>query len=237
MQENTQRPKTDGFGLLGLSVETLKGKQSVRATFQLPDPLIELLGLVASLFGVKQKSLFDQLLQDDESLWQLADLQLHKGKEEASRRPKTYVISKRSLELLDSVAKQRRVPRDFLVENSIRRLLPVLRREQEKHENRLKICTEAEQFIQAGNALRETAGTLLGKDDQLVEIVSKMVDQCEEQMLRLRELLRKGESIARFETERLTGEDEKQKNEDRVRWSSEKKSKGTMVSVNPQDKR
>ena len=47
-----------------LTVDDLKGKQSVRATFRLPQQVIELLTLIAGQLGIKQKSLFDQLIED-----------------------------------------------------------------------------------------------------------------------------------------------------------------------------
>ena len=63
----TKQRENDGLDdLLGdrLSLEGLQGRQSVRATFQLPLRMIDLLGAVASQFGVKQKSLLDSLFED-----------------------------------------------------------------------------------------------------------------------------------------------------------------------------
>ncbi|RPI51694.1 MAG: hypothetical protein EHM49_06780, partial [Deltaproteobacteria bacterium] len=51
---------------LTITAMGLRGKQSVRATFRLPDHIIKLLGMVASQLGLKQKSLFDQLVEDKE---------------------------------------------------------------------------------------------------------------------------------------------------------------------------
>lgn len=198
MRENRSIHKANNINGLGLSIESLKGKQSVRTTFQLPDKLIELLGLVASQFGVKQKSLFDQLLKDTDTLMQLADTGFEQHRQGTDRRPKTYVISKRSLDLLDSVAKSRQVPRDFLVEHSIRRLMPVLRREQEKHQKRRRVYDEAERFLECGESLQADAAKLLGEDDQLTEIVQKMIEQCREHLGRVRDLVEKGESVAQF---------------------------------------
>ena len=63
-----------------LTSTILKKKQSVRATFRLPDEIINLLSVVASQLGLKQKSLLDQLVEDKELLDQTG------GKKDCRRR-------------------------------------------------------------------------------------------------------------------------------------------------------
>ena len=46
----------------------LRGKQSVRATFKLSARAIEAMSIVAVHLGIKQKSLFDHLIEDMQSL-------------------------------------------------------------------------------------------------------------------------------------------------------------------------
>lgn len=46
----------------------LRGRQSVRATFKLSEKAIDALSIVAIHLGIKQKSLFDQLINDTSSL-------------------------------------------------------------------------------------------------------------------------------------------------------------------------
>ena len=58
---------------LFISAQGLKGRQSVRATFKLPEYTINLLGIVASQLGIKQKSLFDQLVDDKVVLTEVAE--------------------------------------------------------------------------------------------------------------------------------------------------------------------
>ena len=101
----------------GLSLKGLQGRQSVRATFQLPENAIELLGLVASQFGVKQKSLLDQLVEDVTMLATLADDggQAAPGRHRNDRRRKTFVLSKRTLDALDDAARETSLPRDLLL--------------------------------------------------------------------------------------------------------------------------
>jgi len=57
--------------MIDLTVGDLKKKQSVRATFKLPQQSIALLSMVARQLGVKQKSLFDQLLDEQVALTKL----------------------------------------------------------------------------------------------------------------------------------------------------------------------
>lgn len=62
MSENkTDNNSHPNSGLI-ITSQGLRGKQSVRATFKLPEHIIKLLGGVATQLGVKQKSLFDQLV-------------------------------------------------------------------------------------------------------------------------------------------------------------------------------
>lgn len=196
---NEQQRKT----ALDISVESLKGKQSVRATFRLPNELIELLGLVANQFGLKQKSLFDQLVEDGESLVHIAESTADSRRRKGERRPKTFVISKKTLDLLEKIARERQVPRDVLVEASIKRLLPLLTLEQEKHEKRLELYNEGEKFMRQGRQLTENAKKFLGENDQVTEAITEMVRSCEETMSKLAELVEKGKSVAGFRPKSL----------------------------------
>lgn len=105
----------------------LRGDQSVRVTFRLPRELIDVLGLLAEQFGVKRKSLFDQLVEDGVMLDEVADsIASMNGEDGVQRRPITFVVSKRFLQTLQQVANSRRISRHILIEALIRRLLPLL---------------------------------------------------------------------------------------------------------------
>jgi hypothetical protein len=105
----------------------LRGDQSVRVTFRLSRELIDVLGLLAGQFGVKRKSLFDQLVKDggvlDEVAESIASMNREGGEQ---RRPTTFVVSKRFLQVVQQIAKARCIQRDILVEALIRRSLPLL---------------------------------------------------------------------------------------------------------------
>ena len=50
--------------LPGASPAALRGKQSIRATFRLTANCINAINIVATQLGIKQKSLFDHLIED-----------------------------------------------------------------------------------------------------------------------------------------------------------------------------
>jgi len=99
---------------------------------------IEALSIVAVHLGIKQKSLFDHLIEDVQTLNAIAKEIEAEEFRSLSRIQKTFVISRRTLVCLDEISRQFRAPRDALVEYSIQRLLPVIHREREKHRRRKK---------------------------------------------------------------------------------------------------
>ncbi len=189
-----------------ISEARLRGRQSVRTTFRLPVYLIELLGIIAGQFGVKQKSLFDQLIEDSEVLDEVAAWVAGYTPENIERRPKTYVLSKDSLLALERVAAERRISRDILVEISIRRLLPLLLAERDKHAKRVKILGDMEKYLQQGHELQASAENLLGKTDPVYEMISKMVRLGEEKVLDLTGIVAKGKGLEKVRVERFLGD-------------------------------
>lgn len=169
--------------VLALSADTLKGRQSVRATFKLPSQVIELLSLAANQLGLKQKSLFDQLVEDREVLEQVASAAERYHPVQERRQQKTYVVSRNSLCALDYVAKIHRLPRDLLVELSIQRLLPVISSEQEKQQNRKQVLGEMEAYLRQGLELLAKTQQMLGEDPasrQLALVLAQLRGSVEE---------------------------------------------------------
>jgi len=180
---------------IDLSIDELKGRQSVRATFRLPKQAIELLSVIASQLGIKQKSLFDQLVEDMSVLGRIAQEAQHYAPGETERRQKTFVISRNSLVALDYIAQQQRIPRDVLVEFSIRRLLPVIESELKKHEKRKILLREMQNYLQQGQKILQKAETLLGRDDQLCQMIEHQVDLCERNTALLSGMVEKGKPM------------------------------------------
>ncbi len=182
----------------------LRERQSVRTTFRLPVDLIEVLGLLAGQFGVKQKSLFDQLVEDGELLDEVADHAASLRLPEAvQRRAKTYVLSKRSLQALQQAAKARRIPRDTLVEVSIRRLLPLLLAERERHRKRMAFQVELEDLQRRGRELLAESEKRLGAADPVTEMLAEMVRVGEEKLLVFGQMVARGSALEELELERL----------------------------------
>jgi hypothetical protein len=150
---------TDASGLIE--------KQSVRATFRLSADFIEALGALSAQLGIRQKSLFDHLMEDLESLHAIAARVQESRLDKTTRIQKTFVISKKSLDSLDSVSKNSPVSRDDLVEHSIQRLLPIILAERKKQNQREEAMDRiAAHFNQASELLNEIM-EIVGKDDPI----------------------------------------------------------------------
>jgi hypothetical protein len=183
-----------------LTSTSLKKKQSVRATFRLPDKVINLLSIVASQLGLKQKSLLDQLVEDKDFLDRLAEKKI--AAEDFARkevRPKTFVVSRNSLHTLDNIAREKNISRDLLVEISIRRLVPVLNSEHEKQTNRKRIHEDAEEFFKQGEKLLQKASRVLGQEDDYFILLKRTIQICKENDRELKSIVDKGKAIDDFD--------------------------------------
>ena len=143
----------------------LRGRQSVRATFKLSAKAIETMSIVAIHLGIKQKSLFDHLIEDVQSLKLIAREVESERFNRIGRIQKTFVISRRTLSSLDETSKRFNAPRDALVEYSIQRLLPVIARERKKHRRRKEILRDMNTCMENGLKILQKSKTLLGEDD------------------------------------------------------------------------
>ena len=175
-----------------LTMDDLKGKQSVRATFRLPQQVIDLLTVIAGQLGIKQKSLFDQLVEDASTLEQAAREAKEFSGGDGERRQKTFVISRNSLLLLNDVAKQKEVPRDLLVEISIKRLLPIMESEIEKHRKRKGLLKDMKTYLQQGKVLLEKTETLLGTDDLLYHMIENQIALARKNISAMDQVVQKG---------------------------------------------
>lgn len=175
-----------------LTIEELKGRQSVRTTFKLPKHVIDLLTVIAGQLGIKQKSLFDQLVQDASALERVAREAKEHSEERVERRPKTFVMSRSSLELLNSVAEQKKISRDLLVEISIRRLLPIIETEIEKHMKRKTLLEDMKNYLHQGKVLLKKTDDLMGRDDVLYEMIENQVNLAKKNLSAVNQAVKKG---------------------------------------------
>ena len=164
---------------LELDSRQLKGKQSVRATFKLPEQSIDLLRVTATHLDVKQKSLIDQLVENRQILEKVAGEAQSSVQKNAQRRQKTFVLSRKSLDMLDEISMMYNISRDYLVELSIERLIPFLESEQEKHRCRRDLIQEVEHYVSQGKKLLIKADEMLGKNDRFRTHLEKIIIHCE----------------------------------------------------------
>ena len=143
----------------------LRGRQSVRATFKLSARAIDVLSIVATQLGIKQKSLFDHLIEDEQSLNVIANEIEDEVFDALERVQKTFVVSRRTLSCLEQTSQQFNAPRDALVEYSIQRLLPVIAKERERHSKRKAILNDINAHLAQGLKILQKAQSLLGEDD------------------------------------------------------------------------
>lgn len=183
----------------GFSVEAIKGMQSVRATFTLPKYAINLITTVASQLGVKQKSIFDHLVENENIFNRIADEAQAYQPEKDQRSQKTFVISKNCLSTLDTFAREYKLPRDVLVELSIRQLDPVIAKEKEKHENRKILLKEMENFRQVQKHLLDKARYLVGGDDDTIRKLEGVFAQYDRSVDELKGVIEKGRTMEQFQ--------------------------------------
>ncbi len=87
-------------------------------------------------WGSNKNQFFTILLENTQVLKNMAS-ELENTEFDRHRRiQKTVVISRRSLSFLDTISSKHNAPRDALVEYSVRRLLPIIAKERERHEKR-----------------------------------------------------------------------------------------------------
>ncbi len=176
MKRKQKKESADMFSLPQPSSFDLRGRQSVRATFRLTAQAINALSIVSIHLGIKQKSLFDHLIEDSQALSQIArELQALEF-DQPDRIQKTFVLSRRTLSCLDRVSKESDTSRDALVEYSLHRLLPLIEKEREKHEKRKDVLNILTGYVNEGRKILERAGEILGEEDPVCERMTEGVN-------------------------------------------------------------
>ena len=169
MKKNKVKQWDIDFSLSNPSAMDLRGRQSVRATFRLSEACIDAITVLSAQLGIKQKSVFDHLMEDAQVLKDIAREMENIEMDSHERIQKTFVISRRSLSFLDSISSEYDAPRDALVEYSVRRLLPIIAREREKHEKRKDLLAEISNHFAEGEKILSKADEILGTEDPVVK--------------------------------------------------------------------
>lgn len=170
--------KTTQTGLLFInhpSSSDLRGRQSVRATFKLSPRAIHAISIVSVHLGIKQKSLFDLLFEDTQTLSSVAENLQNQLNTQSPRIQKTYVLSRKTLQTLEEITKTSSAPRDALVEYSINRLESIITAEKEKHKIRKELAEELSDYLAKGRRILKKTTALLGKDDPVSQQISNAI--------------------------------------------------------------
>ena len=180
----------------------LRGRQSVRATFRLSEDCIDAISILSAQLGIKQKSVFDHLMEDVNVLKEMArELTKTEFDRHGNRIQKTFVISRRSLSFLDMIASKHNAPRDALVEYSVRRLLPIIARERQKHEKRKELLTEISNHFTKGEKVLSKAEEMLGTDDPIVNKLQTAMSAYKNAFDDITNFIERGKIIEKFHHE------------------------------------
>ena len=177
----------------------LRGRQSVRATFRLSEACIDAITVLSAQLGIKQKSVFDHLMEDAQILKDMARGLENIEFDPHKRIQKTFVISRRSLSFLDSISSKYDAPRDALVEYSDRRLLPIIAKERKRHEKRKELLADISDHFSEGEKLLSKADEVLGSDDQVVNYLKTAMSVYRNVFDDIASFIEKGKIIEKFQ--------------------------------------
>ena len=179
----------------------LRGHQSVRATFRLSEACIDAITILAAQLGIKQKSVFDHLLEDDQALKSMARELENTEVDRQNGIQKTFVISRRSSNYLDTIASKYNASRDALVEHSIRRLMPVIENERIKHAKRKELYGEFADHLIKGEKILSKAEDLVGHNDILVNKLGSAMTAYRHALVDVESFIKRGKLIEKFKDE------------------------------------
>jgi hypothetical protein len=184
-------------------IADLLGKKSVRATFKLDPTAIKLLSILASQLGIKQKSLFDYLMEDEDAMHAIAASLPPDAGEKKQRIKKTFVVSQRSLAVLDAVTRHAHASRDALIERAIQRLLPVLEKERIRQRKRASALAKIADHFEQGHALGNEVKKMVGKEDTLYQSFVTVIAAYRKAVAEMEKLVDKGRRLSEFSIDTL----------------------------------
>jgi hypothetical protein len=189
------------FSVSNPSAIDLRGRQSVRATFRLSEACIDAITVLSAQLGIKQKSVFDHLMEDARVLKVMAHELENMEMDPHERIQKTFVISRRSLSFLDSISSEYNAPRDALVEYSVRRLLPIIAKERKRHEKRKKLLAEISNHFAQGEKILRKADEILGIEDPVVNKMETAISVYKNAFDDIVKFIDRGKIIEEFQLE------------------------------------
>jgi len=198
MKKTDKRQVERGISLPLPSSSDLRGRQSVRATFKLTEEAINTVSIVATHLGIKQKSLFDHLIEDARSLDLIASKVRTETFVQLNRIQKTYVLSRKTMTCLGEASRKFNAPRDALVEYSIQRLLPIIIEEREKHKKRKEVLDEITEYLRLGEKIFKKSNMLLDEEDPVLDKFETAIAACRNAHRDIRAFVEKGKIIEEF---------------------------------------
>jgi hypothetical protein len=199
MKKDKEKQSENEKSATGPATLDLRGRQSVRATFRLSEACIDAISILSAQLGIKQKSVFDHLMEDDRVLNNMArDLENIKF-DRHERIQKTFVVSRRSLSFLDMISRRHNAPRDALVEYSVRRLWPIIENEREKHQKRKALLAKIANHYAEGEKFLVAAEKDLGPDDPVVDKLSTTMAVYRNALAAIDSFIERGKIIEEFE--------------------------------------
>ncbi|MBU2628529.1 MAG: hypothetical protein KKE61_07925, partial [Proteobacteria bacterium] len=129
--------------------------------------------------GIKQKSLFDHIIEDLDALDSLAKTIRIRQFKKIERKQKTFVLSRRTIDALEAISQAYGTPRDALVEYSVQKLEAIISAEKIRHEERKILQKEVMDHFNRGKLLYKKAGSILGINDPYCRCIEKAVFACQ----------------------------------------------------------
>jgi hypothetical protein len=186
-----------------MSSTALKGKQSVRTSFKLSEGCIQAINIVATQLGIKHRSLFDYLVEDTDSLEALAKEIIDKNPTNDKGSQKSFIVSRETLQAIDSLCEKLKISRDTLIELSVRRLLPIIEKEMEGHRKRKELFELVDKQHQESRKVLDSLKKVLGKKTLPIRHTKLTVDACKQVKNQFNDIISKGKVIEGFDLETL----------------------------------
>jgi len=194
---------TSAATLPRMTTLALQGKQSVRTSFKLSDGCIQAINIVTTQLGIKHRSLFNYLVEDTDSLEALAKEIVKKDSDQNRGTQKSFIVSRETLQIIDTLCDTLNVSRNTLIELSVRRLLPIIEKEMGSHRRRKKIFELVQNHYKNSRKVLKQIKESLGEEDPITKIYQNAVNTYEQVNTQVNDIISKGKVIEGFNPETL----------------------------------
>lgn len=203
MAVKTGKKMSPGLNLPRMTSSALKGKQSVRANFKLSEVCIQAINIVSTQLGLKHRSLFDYLVEDIDALQTIAEDIVKSDHHPDKRVQKSFIISRETLKLIDDMCDNLNISRDILIENSVRRLLPIIEKEIENHRKRREMLDLVDKHLKSSRIVLNTIKDSVGADDPIYRAFKNSVSTCKQVSSQIGNIVQKGKVLEGFDPDSL----------------------------------